>query len=374
MTESQITHSLTWPWVVAIILGLALLVAVVALIVNVKKPRTPHVDGSRTLWVANSDYIRSLPAFKRQIREYRTVQALGVFALIAALVGAAFLSSKPVAIETKDPRMANRDIILCLDISGSMLEYDRELVNVFSQLTESFVGERIALSIFNSTSRLVFPLTDDYTLVREQLRDAYRALDPAAMYDDDAFTRYHYFTAGANTVIGESSSLIGDGLANCALAFDDTTSSKTESTDTDANAPAPEDEDNKTGTKPEERSKSIIFATDNDLRGEPIYTLQEATDLALSKDISLIGLYGAGSQAMSAEQEYRQIFTNAGGMYFYSDDAAMIDTIVQDIQSRQAVEQDAAPLITITNVVGPWFALLVVGVLAFFIIQRRLGE
>ncbi len=383
MTDSNITHSLTWPWAIGVILGVALLVVALAAFLNIRKPRTHTPDESRTLWVANSGYIRALPAFKRQVREYRTVQALGVLALVAALIGASFLASKPVAIETKDPRMANRDIILCLDVSGSMLEYDRELVNVFSQLTESFVGERIALSIFNSTSRLVFPLTDDYTLVREQLLQAYRALDPAAMYDDDAFTRYHYFTAGANTVIGESSSLIGDGLANCALAFDENTpptaDGETPQEHSNSKQEGSQNQDSAEDQSPspsaeEQRSRSIIFATDNDLRGEPIYTLQEATDLALSKDISLIGLYGAGSQAMNAEQEYRQIFTNAGGMYFYSDDAEMIDSIVADIQSRQAVEQDAAPVITITNVVGPWFALLVVGIFAYFVIQRRLGE
>lgn len=81
-----------------------------------------------------------------------------------------------------------------------MIAYDQEIVDLFSTLTDNFQGERIALSVFNSTSRLVFPLTDDYALVKEQLTQAKEALDPRVLTTtrQDVIDNYLYFTAGAN--------------------------------------------------------------------------------------------------------------------------------------------------------------------------------
>ena len=53
-----------------------------------------------------------------------------------------------------------------------------------SKLVSHFRGERIALSIFNSTSRTVFPLTDDYDLVSSQLTKAADALRGVESQDD----------------------------------------------------------------------------------------------------------------------------------------------------------------------------------------------
>src|SRR5690625_7278171 len=71
------------------------------------------------------------------------------------------------------PRDWSSDV--CSSDLGSMIEYDTEIVERFLELLPSFHGERIALSIFNNTSRTVFPLTDDYTLVEEQLTEAARS-------------------------------------------------------------------------------------------------------------------------------------------------------------------------------------------------------
>jgi Ca-activated chloride channel family protein len=375
MSTDSITNSLTWPWAIAIVLGAAMIAGLVVWLVS-RRARSQQAGSSLpTIWVANSEYIRDLPAFKSQVRRYRLLQGLGAAFLTLALTATGFLVAKPVQITVKDPRLANRDIVLCLDVSGSMIGYDRALVDVFGQLAESFAGERIALSVFNSTSRLVFPLTDDYALVREQLEEAYVALDPGVLNNNpELIDNYLYFTAGANADLGDAgSSLIGDGLANCTLQFEDSAAGGAGDGDGAGSGAGSGDGDG-AGSEAEERSRSIIFATDNDLRGTPVYSLKEAAKLATDRDISLIGLYGAGGGDLSTEQEYRKVFTEAGGMYFYSDDPAMVDSIVADIQSRQAVLHDAAPIITRTNTVGPWFAILVIGLLGFFVVQRRLGE
>ncbi|WP_051196500.1 vWA domain-containing protein [Jonesia quinghaiensis] len=350
MTDAlNATRELTWPWVIPAFLGIALAVIVITILVQRRREADTRSD-DKTIWVANSDYLSSLPSFAKERRRYRFFQATGILVTVGALCAAAFVTAKPVEIKQVDPRLANRDIVLCLDVSGSMIAYDQEIVDFFSTLADSFQGERIALSVFNSTSRLVFPLTDDYALVKEQLEEAKTALDPRVLATSrqDIIDNYLYFTAGANGSVDGMSSLIGDGLANCSLLFD-----------TDSS---------------EERSRSIIFATDNDLQGEPIYSLQDATDLALSRNISLIGLYGAGGGDATSEQEFRETFTEAGGMYFFSDDPDSIDAIISDVQAQQAVLFDAAPIITTTNVLGPWYLWLIVGLIGFFVVQRRINE
>lgn len=355
MIEST-NNILTWPWALTLIVCSALVAVIITVAINLVRNRRRKASAkSNTIWVANSAYIHDLPEFKKQLRAYRALQVLGATCLAVAIGSAAMLTATPATVKVTDPRMANRDIVLCLDVSGSMLAYDRELVDVFSDLVDNFVGERIALSIFNTTSRVVFPLTDDYAMVKDQLDEAYDALDPAALSGDSgAFARYEYFVSGANVDIDAGSSLIGDGLANCALQF----SGPTEPSESEG----------------EPRSRSIIFASDNDLQGNPLYTLKQAAQLSTDLNASLIGIYGAGSTDLEGEEEFQQVFTDAQGMYFYSNESTMIDSIVADIQSRQAVEHDAAPVITKTNIVGPWFVLLALALLGFFTVQWRLSE
>lgn len=409
MTAATST-TIMWPWVALIIVGCALVSAAVVFLLGRRQAGSGSrgaggasagaggsgPDGSAEpagpvdeIWVANSDYLRSLPEFQKQLKTYRGLQVLGALSLTVALTGAALLAARPAIIKVSDPRMANRDIVLCLDVSASMLGYDRELVDVFSRLVDEFAGERIALSIFNTTSRAVFPLTDDYGMVKEQLDIAYDALHPNAVNGNSAaLAKYEYFAAGANANLEVGASLIGDGLANCALMFegsqhpalidDDPSSGNAESSGSEGAGSESKDteqaESDSADSGPEARSRSIIFATDNDLEGIPIYSLKEAADLATKLNVSLIGLYGSGSTDVAGEEEFQDVFTDAGGMYFYSDDPTMVDAIVTDIQSRQAVLHDAAPVITSTNTAGPWFILLVVGLAGFLYVQWRLSE
>ena len=85
---------------------------------------------------------------------------------MAALVG------RPARVAAEDEHSANRDIVLCLDVSGSTLPYDQQVIATYRTLISHFKGERIGLSIFNSTSRTVFPLTDDYTMAAHHGRSA----------------------------------------------------------------------------------------------------------------------------------------------------------------------------------------------------------
>lgn len=348
LAAETVTSSLVWPWAVPLVLGV---VAVVGALAWYLVHRPHPAKDEEAVWVANSDYVEHIPQLASWVRRYRALQWAGIATIALVAVAAAFLAARPVDVTTSQGKLATRDIVLCLDVSGSMIEYDQQVVDVFSELVDSFEGERIALSIFNSTSRTVFPLTDDYTLVREQLEEAKTALDPRLLESDDMelVDRYLRFTAGT-LGSSEGSSLIGDGLASCSLMFDQD--------DT-------------------ERSRSIILATDNDLLGTPIYTLQEAVDLASSRDVTVNGLYGAvpGETADSPRaREYGDALEGAGGMYFFSDDPRAVEAMVEDVQSQQAVDLDAAPEISQADKAGPWVWVALVGVALLVLVQWRLRE
>lgn len=105
----------------------------------------------------------------RLFRQWRVLSRLAVILLVVALALATALVARPSTVDEGEEKASSRDIVLCLDVSGSALPYDREVIDTYRQLVDSFKGERIGLSIFNSTSRTVFPLTDDYELVSKQL-------------------------------------------------------------------------------------------------------------------------------------------------------------------------------------------------------------
>jgi uncharacterized protein with von Willebrand factor type A (vWA) domain len=85
---------------------------------------------------------------------------------VLAVVLGAVVAARPIAQKTIQPVSTNRDIMLCLDVSGSMTDVDKEIVSIFDKLADGFKGERVGLTIFNSSAVQVFPLTDDYRFIQ----------------------------------------------------------------------------------------------------------------------------------------------------------------------------------------------------------------
>lgn len=347
LAADEVMSSIAWPWLIAVVVVVVAVAGALAWYFARNPKAKPHEEA---VWVANSDYVDQIPQFRSWVRRYRALQWVGIGALALAALATAFIAARPVDITVSNSKLATRDIVLCLDVSGSMIEYDMEMVDVFSELVDSFEGERIALSIFNSTSRTVFPLTDDYALVLDELEAAKAALNPEILYSEDEALIDQYLLFSAGTLgTSEGSSLIGDGLANCALQFDATET---------------------------ERSRSIILATDNEVMGTPIYTLQEAVDFTQERGISINALYGAGDFGGNASyaSEYQTAIEGAGGLYYYSDDPEAVEAMVDEVQAQQAIDLDAAPEVTSTDKAGPWFAWVLVAVVALVVVQWRLRE
>lgn len=96
------------------------------------------------------------------LRQWRLLNRAAAALMAAALLLTFALIARPATVDQGEERASSRDVVLCLDVSGSTLPYDREVIDTYRDLVSHFQGERIGMSIFNSTSRTVFPLTDDY--------------------------------------------------------------------------------------------------------------------------------------------------------------------------------------------------------------------
>lgn len=305
--------------------------------------RKPRVAKRNVTWVANASYLPTLPSFRSRMSRYKLLLGVVAVVLLGTTVAAGFLASRPVDRQVRSEELATRDIVLCLDVSGSMLEFDTQVVDRFLELLPSFNGERIALSIWNSTSRTVFPLTDDYTLVEEELTYASEVLDfDVDSLDDWSFDPAQYdrlidYLAGTTGMGDNESSLVGDGLATCALMFDE---------------------------QETERSRSIILATDNQVLGNPVYTLPEAGDLVAERGISLFGIYAGETTSSSAaeEKEYRDVVESHDGLFFEASDADLVSQVVDQIAAQQAVDLDADTDVVITDRPERFFAWLVVAI------------
>lgn len=339
--------SLYWPWV---LLACAIGVVVVFLVVFfvTKKPEKSDLP---FVYSYDDDFLIDEPA--HELRRWHRLNRISAVLLACALVLSALLISRPAYVTKRNESASNRDIILCLDVSGSTLPYDREVLETYATLVDQFQGERIGLSIFNSTSRTVFPLTDDYTLVKKQLQQAANLLKGVQTQDDiDKMSQQDYqrvsdWLDGTQNRT-DATSLIGDGLVGCAAML-------------------PGVLYNTAGT--ENRKASIVLATDNVVSGSEQYTLNQALDIAQQAKISVDGLYSGAQQDEQgqAAQQMREAIEQHQGTYIAlsgSDDIASLVTAINARQSNSSsaiqarvLDQPQWFVVALIIVVGLWLAL-----------------
>ncbi|KTF03520.1 VWA domain-containing protein [Trueperella bernardiae] len=265
------------------------------------------------------------PRLRKRLAMLRV--GVGAVVVLAVVVGggSAYLAARPAGADSLRRELASRDIMLCLDVSGSVLTYDAEVLRSFAKLVESFEGERVGLSIFNSASRLVFPLTSDYNVVTGQI-DA--AVDVMSTQDPAGLNRLIAGTEAGVEVHG--SSLIGDGLVSCLFSFDF------------------DDAD---------RARTVIFATDNELAGDSVFTLAEGIERAKEGGVVVHGIYISGPWS-DDNAEMRDLL-GAAGMYYYPfNDVSAAAQIVEAVEAQDVqnvvVEGDAV----MVDQPGRWPAII----------------
>ena len=270
-------------------------------------------------WVANTGYLSDLPQFKMLQRRSRWIIA-AVCACFGLAVGAAAVTAgTPVDRRIDSQKLASRDIIICLDASGSMIPYDGQIADAFTQIVDHFSGERISLQLWNSRSVTKFPLTDDYRLANRMLAETSSIMKKGFLGQEDdgilvtqELIDYLFGTTDDND---DASSLAGDGLAACVLGFDHTDS---------------------------ERSRLILYATDNEVMGSQIYTLPQAMKFAADHDVVVTAVYPGMKGLLTAEgEELKSLVATTGGDFYDVSNPASVDNIIEEIESLQRVDLEA---------------------------------
>ena len=271
-------------------------------------------------WVANTGFLRGLPKYQALVRRTRASLAMACVCFMIAVIATSVSSGAPVDRYVKHDKSSSRDIVICLDASGSMLPYDSKIGDAFKQIISHFEGERISLQLWNAYSMTMFPLTDDYEMANDVLTDMSDVIDKG-------FSQIGGHISASQELIDyleptfadpdeERASLVGDGLASCVLGFDHTDKA---------------------------RSRTILLATDNEVLGSGIYTLPEAIEFAKSQAVTVTALYPGSMTALSTEAvELRDQVQSTGGDFYDASSPASVDSVVQQIEAEQKEDLDSA--------------------------------
>ncbi len=311
-----------------------------------KKPNT-YKKGTK---IANTKYVKESEYYKKKIKEYNIIKYLILSLFSIGAICSTILITRLIKVETVNLNEYNRDIFLCMDVSRSVFELNLELVDNLKETVNKLHGERFGILIFNTTSIVVSPLTDDYDYVINILDMIKKSIESNnstnydSYLDDDYFYVKDYIFSG--TLEGNEtrgSSLIGDGLASCVYSF--------------SNYDA-------------DRTRIIIFTTDNDLMGTPIVTLETAAKISKSKDVKVFGI---GTKTMMDKQE-REEFKNAveytGGKY-YEHSNSTVQSIVKDIESTSKSLLDNKFETKKTDIPEVPFIILILSILGIIIVSKK---
>lgn len=291
--------------------------------------------------IAHSDRLTNLPEYVAALKRYQLLVKLAVASMSLALLMGIIVSARPASVTVITPAQQSRDIMLCLDVSGSLLKVDTTLVNRFNSLVAGFAGQRFGLTVFNSSSTAVIPLSDDYQFTSERLKGIGTAL---AEQKGDAFTE---LTTGTLADFDKGTSLVSDGLVSCI---------------------------NNLGDNPLHRSQSVILATDNEVNGTPIITLTQATSLAEQKNIRLYTIDpGQGDPARDADHaQLKDVAENTGGSYYKLSDANTVGSIINEISKQEAKYAESTPVVAISDTPKLFLYLALVATVSSMVFIWRL--
>lgn len=286
---------------------------------------------------ANTDRIRNSALYKRLKVRYMVLYALVIAGLAGSLISALVLVARPYKTDEITSDVKKRDIMICLDVSFSLYDLNMEITDYLKDMVKGLEGDRIGISIFNSSSLTYVPLTDDYDYIMDRLDalreyfvmqkeymedfDAGKSI-PAGKQDrcDELEDKILCFDYGTRYNNEKGSSFIGEGLATALYTF-----------------PSLEDS---------ERTRDIIFCTDNQLNaiGAEVVNLSTATDYCKKYDVTVYGIYPSeemfykpdGKDYNSCLSEFKAATEKTGGECYIRTDSQSVSQIVDNIQKQEA--------------------------------------
>lgn len=295
------------------------ILATLAILFLFNNKKESYLKGGK---IANTKYVKETKYYQNKLKMYKIL--LNAIKAIYALciVVAAVLVSRPVTIITKEESKFNRDVILSIDVSSSQDAVNYEIVKQFRQMVPEVKGDRVGVVIFNTAPVVYCPLTTDYEYVDSCLEKIETALrETISSSQGGSLPSYDSRTIFYGGVIDNAeergSSLIGDGLAGTIFSFPDVKTNH-------------------------ERTRIIVFATDNYLAGTETITLDEAAQLCKKYNINLYAYCPTQSMNPYVTKEYlagyRDSVSKAGGKFYTGDLKQMTSQIVDEIKNTKKTE------------------------------------
>ena len=249
--------------------------------------------------LAHTENFTALPEYIKAFKKYRLRLSLIFIFIIISLLAALLTSSRFISNTSDTQTYHARDIMLCLDISGSLGKIDIPVMKSFNTLVGRLKGERIGMTVFNTSPLTLMPLTDNYqdvqAVIASNIEDNLLTAKSAAIYPRSLDT-----------------SQIGVGLLGCAKSFD-----------------------NQTQT----RSRSIILVTDNETGSPAVVNFLQAATFAKEHNIHIFSLDTKTAQSFTNNgqdsSEMKQAALDTGGSYYDLTAGVPIPDIVNKIQVQQ---------------------------------------
>ena len=301
--------------------------------------------------ITNTSFLKDTDYFKYKMKKFNFYKRLIFILFIICFICSSILIMRLSSVKTIKNNEHNLDIFLCMDVSSSVDAFNLDLIDDYKEMIKNFHNKRLGISIFNSSSIVLSPLTEDYDYINDVLNKITKSIvlndsfKSNSYIDDNYLYLSSYIYSGTlegNSIRG--SSLIGDGLASCINNFSDDDFKST---------------------------KIIILSTDNNLEGNPIVSLEEAARISKSKNIIV---YGIGTNVI--DNENKKEFINAvkvtdGKYYDYSDSS--ISSIIEDIYSFSKTslnKHDETRKIDIPEIP---FIILCISLIGIFILRKKVS-
>lgn len=314
---------------------LVTIILIIYVLVYTPKGKT-YEEGKKTVGLMYAD---KTAYYRKKKLLYRIYSAIMILSCVISIFVSFVLIARPYTEEVVDNEKYGRDIIVCMDVSTSVNELNKKLVKELKDVVKDMNGERVGIVIFNTSPVLLVPLTDDYDYISEQLDTLEECFDMLIEYDksgnltDDYWYLYNYVYSG--TLVGNAergSSIIGDGLGASVYDFSDLE---------------------------EDRSRVIIFSTDNDLYGDEIVSINEASDICKQNHVVV---YGVGTKEMTDVnmENMRIAMENTGGKLYLEEDGGALKEVVKriDKESKSLIKGDEKKT-QVLHIKGAFIVLLI---------------
>lgn len=327
------------------VLFIGIILLVILVLFKQKKKKHIYKSGKK---VANTKYVKKLPFYQEILKRYKVLIYIIEGLFIVSILGCLLLLSRPSYTDVIQEEYANRDIFLCMDVSYSVDKLNLQIVESLKETVNNLKGERFGISIFNTTSVVLVPLTDDYDYVLKILDDISASLEAVTEYDTSSFYTYEYIVSG--TIEGNEyygSSLIGDGLVSCVNSFSD----------------LEEDQD---------RTRIVIFSTDNILAGYPLFTLEEAGEYSKKHNVVV---YGIATKTIDYynKLEFKSAVETTGGTLYEEASGDTVNSIVKQIEASSKNITVGEKKVVKMDIPQVPFVILTFVVLALFVVIKRVA-